>query len=61
MRLLTAHKILIGAALVLALVFAGRSVSNYASTHANSELIYAGASLALAAAFASYLRFLWHR
>jgi hypothetical protein len=61
MRLLTAHKILIGAALVLALVFALRSASNYASTHANSDVMSAGASLAVAAAFGWYLRFIWRR
>ena len=61
MRLLTAHKILIGAALALALVFALRSASNYASTHANSDLMYTGASLLVAVALGFYLRFIWRR
>jgi hypothetical protein len=61
MRLLTAHKILIGASLALALLLAARSVSNYASTHANSELAFACAGVILAVALAIYLRALWNR
>jgi hypothetical protein len=61
MRLLTAHKILIGAALFLALLFTARSASNYASSHANSDVIYAAASLVVAGFLGLYLRFLWHR
>jgi hypothetical protein len=61
MRLLTAHKILIGASLALALLLTARSASNYASTHANSELGFAAAGAALAVALGLYLRALWRR
>jgi hypothetical protein len=61
MRLLTAHKILIGASLALALLLTARSASNYASTHANSELAFAIVGAILAVALAIYLRALWKR
>ena len=61
MRLLTAHKILIGAALVLALLFAARSAFSYASTHAQSDLVFAGASIVFGILLGVYLRALWHR
>ena len=61
MRLLTAHKILIGASMALALLLTARSASNYASTHANSELAFAAAGAALAVALGLYLRALWNR
>jgi hypothetical protein len=61
MRLLTAHKILIGASLALALLLTARSAFNYASSHANSDLGFAAAGVALAVALALYLRALWHR
>jgi len=61
MRLLTAHKILIGASLALALLLIARSASNYAATHANSELAFAAAGVVLAIALGVYLRALWKR
>jgi hypothetical protein len=61
MRLITAHKILIGASLALAVLLTARSASNYASTHANSELVFAGAGAILAVALGLYLRALWNR
>jgi hypothetical protein len=61
MRLLTAHKILIGASLLLALLLTARAASNYAATHAHSELGFAIAGAVLAVALGVYLRALWHR
>jgi len=61
MRLLTAHKILIGAALALALLLTARSAFSYASTHAPSDLAFAGASIVFAILLGVYLRALWHR
>jgi hypothetical protein len=61
MRLLTAHKILIGAALALALLLTARSAFSYASTHAHQDLAFAGASVVLAVLLAVYLRAIWHR
>jgi hypothetical protein len=61
MRLLTAHKIFIGAALLLALLFAARAAYGHGSSHANSDVIYAVVSLVVAAFLGLYLRFLWHR
>jgi hypothetical protein len=56
MRLITAHKILISAAIVLALLLVIRSASIYASSHANSDLYQAGIGLVVAAGLAVYLR-----
>ena len=61
MRRLTAHKILIGASLALALLLTARSASIYASTHANTDLAFVGAGFLLAVALGFYLRALWHR
>jgi hypothetical protein len=61
MRLLTAHKILIGASLALALLLTVRSLALYGSTHAASELAFAGAGAVLAIALGIYLRALWKR
>jgi len=61
MRLLTAHKILIGFAVVLALLLTARSASNYGSTRAPSELVFAVAGFVLAIALGVYLRALWKR
>ena len=61
MRFITAHKILIGASLALALLLTARSTSNYASTHANSELVFACVGAVLALALGLYLRALWRR
>jgi hypothetical protein len=61
MRLLTAHKILIGASLALALLLTARSASIYAATHANTELAFVVAGFLLAIALGFYLRALWHR
>jgi hypothetical protein len=61
MRLLTAHKILIGASLALALLLTARAASIYASTHAHSELAFACVGAILALALAVYLRALWKR
>jgi hypothetical protein len=61
MRLITAHKILIGAALVLALLLTLRSSVIYASTHAPNYLVIALVDVVLAALLAVYLRALWRR
>ncbi len=61
MRLLTAHKILIGASLALALLMTVRSVALYGSTHAVSELAIAASGAVLAIALGFYLRALWKR
>jgi hypothetical protein len=61
MRLITAHKILIAASIVLALLLVARSASIYASTHVNSELYQAGVGLVLSAGLGLYLRALWRR
>jgi hypothetical protein len=61
MRLLTAHKILISAAVVLAVLLAVRAAFNYSSTHMKSEAISAGAGLVVAGVLAAYLRTIWRR
>jgi hypothetical protein len=61
MRLITAHKILIAASILLALLLVARSAYIYASTQVNSELYQAAVGLLLAAALGVYLRALWRR
>jgi hypothetical protein len=61
MRLLTAHKILIGASLALALLLTLRAASNYASTRAGVEFAFACVGTVLTAALGVYLRALWNR
>jgi uncharacterized BrkB/YihY/UPF0761 family membrane protein len=61
MRLITAHKILIGAALVLALLLIARSAFSYASSRAGGDLAFTAAGVVLALALAVYLRALWHK
>ena len=61
MRLLTAHKILISAAVALALLLTVRAAFNYSSTHMNSEAVSALGSLALAGVLTAYLRKIWRR
>jgi len=61
MRLLTAHKILISAALVLALLLTARAAFNYSANHMKSDGASAGIGLVLAAALGVYLRTLWRR
>ena len=61
MRLLTAHKILISAALLLALLLTVRSAFMYASSHAKSDMSFAGLGLLFSLALALYLRALWPR
>jgi hypothetical protein len=61
MRLLTAHKILISAALVLALLLTVRAGFNYSSSHMASDAASAVVGLCLAVALGVYLRALWRR
>jgi hypothetical protein len=61
MRLLTAHKILISAAVALALLLAVRAAFNYSSTHAKSEVASAAAGVAIAGILGAYLRTIWRR
>jgi hypothetical protein len=61
MRLITAHKILISAAILLALLLVIRSFVIYSSMHATSDLYQAGIGLFLAAGLVIYLRALWSR
>ena len=61
MRLLTAHKILISAAVVLALLLAVRAGFNYSSTQAKSEAASAVAGVVVAGVLAAYLRTIWRR
>jgi hypothetical protein len=61
MRLLTAHKILISAAIVLALLLAVRAGFNYSSSQAKSEAASAAAGVAMAGILAAYLRAIWRR
>jgi hypothetical protein len=61
MSLLTAHKIVISAAVVLALLLAARAGFNYSSGHAKSDAASVAASLAIAGALLVYLRTIWRR
>jgi hypothetical protein len=61
MRLLTAHKILISAAVLLALLLTARAAFNYSATRAKSDGASALAGLVLAAGFGTYLRSIWRR
>ena len=61
MRLLTAHKILISAAVALAVLLAIRAGFNYSSTHVKSEALSAVAGLVVAGALVTYLRTIWRR
>jgi hypothetical protein len=61
MRLLTAHKILISAAVVLALLLAARAGFNYSSSQAKSDVASLAAGLVLAGVFGAYLRTIWRR
>jgi len=61
MRLLTAHKILISAAVLLALLLTARSAFNYSSSHVNSDAASAVAGLVIAAVLGAYLRTIWRR
>jgi hypothetical protein len=61
MRLLTAHKILISAAVVLAVLLAVRATFNYSSTQAKSEAVTAVAGLVVGGLLAAYLRTIWRR
>jgi len=46
---------------IRSVLLTARSASNYASTHANSELVFASADAVLAVALNLYLRALWNR
>jgi hypothetical protein len=61
MRLLTAHKILISAALVLALLLAVRAAFNYSSRQVKSDAASAVAGLVAAGVLGAYLRTIWRR
>jgi hypothetical protein len=61
MRLLTAHKILICAALLLSLLMTVRASLIYASGHANSDAAFAVLGLVLSVCLALYLRAIWRR
>jgi hypothetical protein len=61
MRLITAHKILISAALALAVLLAIRAGFNYSSNHMKSEASSAVAGLVMAGVLAAYLRTIWRR
>jgi hypothetical protein len=61
MRLLTAHKILISAAVVLALLLAARAAFNYSSSQVKSDAASAVAGLVMAGVLGAYLRTIWRR
>jgi hypothetical protein len=61
MRLLTAHKILISAAVVLALLVAARATFNYSSSQAKSDAASIAAGLVIAGVLGAYLRTIWRR
>ena len=61
MRLLTAHKILISAAIVLALLLAARAAFNYSSSQAKSDGASIAAGLVIAGVLSVYLRTIWRR
>jgi hypothetical protein len=61
MRLLTAHKILISSAIVLALLLAARAGFKYSSSQAKSDVASLLAGLVIAGVLAAYLRTIWRR
>jgi hypothetical protein len=61
MRLLTAHKVLISAAVVLALLLAARAAFNYSSSQAQSDAVSVAAGLLTAGVLGAYLRTIWRR
>ena len=61
MRLLTAHKILISAALFLSLLMTVRAAVIYASSQANSDVAFAALGLVLSVCLGLYLRAIWRR
>ncbi|HKQ54796.1 MAG TPA: hypothetical protein VJT12_02790 [Methyloceanibacter sp.] len=61
MRLITAHKVLISAALVLSLLLTARAGFQFAANHDKSAVVSVGGGLALSAALALYLRSLWRK
>jgi hypothetical protein len=61
MRLLTVHKVLISAAIVLALLLVARAAFNYSSSHSRSDAASGVAGLVLAGVFGAYLRSIWRR
>ncbi|HMI86127.1 MAG TPA: hypothetical protein VK550_18660 [Polyangiaceae bacterium] len=61
MRLLTAHKVLISAAVVMALLLAARAAFNYSSTQAKSDVASVVAALMIAGVLGAYLRLIWRR
>jgi hypothetical protein len=60
-RLLTAHKILIGAAIGLALLLCARSTWLYAAHESRTDAAHAVVALSLAAALVWYFRQLFRR
>jgi hypothetical protein len=61
MRLITAHKILIGSAAAFFVFFAVVELRSYQQGGGLGDLLSAAFGLAVAAAFALYLRALWGR
>lgn len=61
MRLITAHKVLIGGALGLSILLILRFLVLYARAHQAGDLGFLFGSLALALGFALYLRAIWAR
>jgi hypothetical protein len=61
MRLLTLHKILISAAVLLALLLTARAAFNYSSGQAKSDAASAVAGLVVAGVLGTYLRSIWRR
>jgi hypothetical protein len=61
MSLLKAHKILISAAVLLALLLAARAGFNYSSSHAKSDAATGVAGLVIAGVLLAYLRTIWRR
>ncbi|HEY3594535.1 MAG TPA: hypothetical protein VGL13_11695 [Polyangiaceae bacterium] len=61
MRLLTAHKILIGSALGLAILLMARAAWLYAARRSSTDAAMGALSVLLAVALATYLRRLFRR
>ncbi|HMJ52209.1 MAG TPA: hypothetical protein VK540_09040 [Polyangiaceae bacterium] len=61
MRLLTAHKVLISVAVVMALLLTARAAFNYSSSHAKSDAASSVAGLVAAGVLGLYLRTIWRR
>jgi hypothetical protein len=61
MRLITAHKILIGSAVAFFAFFAAFELRTYAGTGGLTDLVSGIFGLAVAVGFAVYLRRLWTR